>query len=241
MLAAIKHLSDQTGDIFLPPSITTPDYPTVISAIERDRTARIAKLAIFIFSTAVTMAVTVLSEIGVIAGLWTLPALLMSIACWGIFYRLYSLESAYLENAGDSIRQDLAKQHLERLFFETSIENVSDLKELRSMFAHINALLDVDIFTDAELQRFARLDLTSCANKTLFEVAQEQGVDLSFNLEMERDEPGRFGYPPCSYKASIHWDGNKDNPIMVTKKCNQTKNCMEQKRTILESGTKGST
>lgn len=216
MYAAISQFSARTMETICPPLHETLDHPTVMSAIERQRVARISKLAVFIFSTAYTLATATLAEAGVVTAAVALPALLVSLVFWGLFFRLNNLDDAYVEKIDDTVRQDLAKRHLERLLFEVPLTEAEDLKQLYSGFAHVNALLGTDIFTADAFKQFTSINFGSHTPKSLFEAAHEQAVPLSLDLQTEKFEPGRFGWPSRRRIAAIKWNGQKDSAIAVS-------------------------
>lgn len=214
-ITAITQFSAKVGEIVTPPNLDTLDHATVISAIERLRAARIAKLAIYIFSTSLILAVATLTEAGAITAMVAIPALLVSLVCWSLFFRLNGLDCVYMGNADDRIRENLAKKHLECVLFEIPLAGIKTIEQLCPVFIHINMLLGVDIFTVETLKPLAGLNLSDSGSRTLFDIAQEQSIPLLLDLQADFFERGRFGLPSYHHKAAVQWDGAKDSDIII--------------------------
>lgn len=203
-------------DISFPPKNDHIDFTSALAALNRQRVARIAKVAIYIFATIATAASIMLTEAAIISLPITLSALLVTVTTWLIFWRLNSLDDAYVDKIDDHQRSELARMEFERLLFHEKLNSFKSGLQLALAFEDINKVVSYPLFSTEFLQKLLAIkEQTSNGNKTIYEAAKELTTPLSLCTHNEIVERGWFGKPPLKRKIEFKWDGEKDEGIVL--------------------------
>lgn len=202
--------------IFSPPKNENPDFTSALAAIDRQRVARIVKAAVYIFATVTTAVSIMLTEAAVITWPIAIPTLLVTLAAWGVFWRLNRLDDRYVEELDDTRRMELAKKELERLLFTQTLDTFPDSQSLSKAFENINKLLSCEAFSQEFLKNIREIkERAPTSTKTLCDTAQELCTPLSIKCTRDEVEKGRYGNPSRKRNLELDWSGKRDDAITI--------------------------
>jgi hypothetical protein len=219
----MTHFVSRTKEIFFPQPPKELDFKGAVAAIDTQRISRIAKSAIFAFSTALSTVTMILSEASIIAWPIILPLVAISVVAFGVFYRLNSLDKKYVSGLDDAKRTSLVQTEIEKVFHGK--EKMDDVEVTKSLKG-INQILGNVVFND----NFIKSILATNAEKTTSEksiaeiiVEKKQEKMMNFSCTSEWVEKGGFGLPAYKYTFTVKW-----SPVPLETKVEYQ--CVEEKK-----------
>lgn len=189
-----------------PEKIEQWDFSAASKAAEKEHLAKITRAALFIFTTLVTTAVLVLTDVSVV--LWPIagPLTMIMLIAGVAFYFTNDLEARQAEGLNNDKRAELVKDELERLFFHEKLENWNPKEALTCA----NKLLRAEIFTEDYIQKITELT----GDKTLCQAAENNNLDLSFSKTLPVFIRGWYGDSNIEYTIEMHWSGKQENSLV---------------------------
>lgn len=190
-----------------PEQISTWDFQSSIEALKKERVTRISQIAQFIFASAVTTALIILTESPKIILPFVIPVMLITVVSWVIFFRMSNWVEAFTQDLEDQKRAEIAKQAFEQILIRSKMDELS-YEELDKFFQNLNQLLECPLFDVQFMQKLNFLKAESHHDQSFAEAAIEKNVNLSFHYEQTQVIRNLFGAPSIRLYLKAEWNGD---------------------------------